>query len=195
MLGIRRPVRLICWAGALCVLAAPSAALTQEVGDAARFASHTPRCAEVGLSTFAFVIPPGQTAEGLLEVLAETEPDRWAGVQLQLLSSHEYPRLLNPDQVNSRLRRHLQRMVDQGWQISGEVRAFLSIDEEGVVQEVAVQSGHRRLDQMVKDVWIRSRFEPTTIGGECRTRLWMVAPFSFEQDERGALTVRACYSQ
>jgi outer membrane biosynthesis protein TonB len=71
--------------------------------------------------------------------------------------------------------------VDQDTELAGTASILLYLDESGKVTEVHPNTGDRRLDRELTNVWRDAAFEPYVIGG-CRVRAYIHVPLSFSSD-------------
>lgn len=139
-----------------------------------------PTCAEQGRQLIAVMVPLGRTEDEVRE-LANSGALAPRGTAIAILPLGSYTRLKNEQAFRNRMRRMLGRFVDQDTEVAGTVSILLYLDENGKVTEVHPNTGDRRLDRELTNVWRDAAFEPYVIGG-CRVRAYIHVPLAFSSD-------------
>jgi hypothetical protein len=139
-----------------------------------------PTCAEQGVRRVAVMVPLGRTQEEV-RALADSGALAPRGTEVAILPLGSYTRLRNEHAFKNRMRRMMRELMDEGSEVAGTVSILLHLDENGKVTEVHPNTGDRRLDRELTNVWRDAAFEPYVIGG-CRVRAYIHAPYSFSAD-------------
>ena len=143
-------------------------------------ASAAPTCAAQGIARVALSVPPGRTREELtasLQAGAIFAP----GTEAFIFPDGQGPRVVNGEHLRDRARRTLGATIDRGLKIDGEASVLLTIDAEGKVTEVTVDTRNGELDNLLEALWKEAEFEPVVVHG-CRPLVMFHMPVSFESD-------------
>lgn len=139
-----------------------------------------PTCAEQGIQRVAVMVPLGRTEEEV-RALADSGALALRGTEVVILPLGSYTRLRNEHAFKNRMRRMMREFMEEDAEVVGTVSILLHLDENGEVTEVHPNTGDRRLDRELTNVWRDAAFEPYVIGG-CRVRAYIHAPYSFSSD-------------
>lgn len=109
--------------------------------------------------------------------------------ELDCFHPNQVPGLRNPEEMSEQIKRELKRRIRYRLRVDGAAFTLVILDGDGLVKQVAPQTGHETLDESVVTLWKRARFAPTASSG-CRVPVLMQLPLDFATDP-GRRSIRA----